>query len=193
MSKSNSGLFSGTVGDKLSRRTSQPMAESIDTTPTESDIIASRVKKLDLREHPLKHRELSSAKMAELRKKANARTITKKEYRIYDSNKRLAKRRQAGVENFWKQETKRIIRGEATTRNWTPEQRHDIVNNIRPKANGKTIQSHHSYSVSKYPHLANRGEVIFPATFREHLYEWHGGNFKKSLPGRPIKPRKHSN
>jgi hypothetical protein len=22
--------------------------------------------------------------------------------------------------------------------------------------------------------------VIFPATFREHLYGWHGGNFKNS-------------
>ena len=51
----------------------------------------------------------------------------------------------------------------------------------------KTIQGHYSYSVSKYPHLADKGEVIYPATANEHLNGWHGGNYKNSLPGEPIK------
>ena len=49
------------------------------------------------------------------------------------------------------------------------------------------IQGHHSYSVSKYPHLAGKSAIIYPATFNEHLNGWHGGNFKNSKSGRPIK------
>ena len=48
------------------------------------------------------------------------------------------------------------------------------------------MQGHHSYSVSKYPHLADCGEVIFPTTRNEHLNGWHGGNYKNSMPGEPI-------
>ena len=73
------------------------------------------------------------------------------------------------------------------TRNWTKEQRNDIINDRHPKFNGKAIQGHHSYSASKYPQLANLGDLIYPATFREHLYGWHGGAYRKSLPGMPIK------
>lgn len=188
MSKSNSGHFSGTNGDRLSSYARKGEYEG--PKPTESDIIASRVKSLDLREHPLKYKQLSAKKMNQLNKKVVSRTITKSEFRVYDSNKRLTRRRDRGVDSFWKQETKRILSGAPTTRNWTPEQKHDIIHNRRPKQNGKTLQSHHTYSVSRYPHLANRGEVIFPATFSEHLHGWHGGNFKKSLPGRPIKQSK---
>ena len=188
MSKSNSGLFSGTNGDKLTRytRTVGNLRQKI----PESDIIASRVAGLDLHEHPLKYKQLSSKKMKQLSKKVATRTLTQHEYKSYDSNMRLLKRREKGVDSFWKQETQRIIAGAPTTRNWSPEQRNDIIHNRRPKENGKTLQGHHTYSVAKYPHLANRGEVVFPATFNEHLYGWHGGNFKKSLPGQPINPSK---
>lgn len=50
------------------------------------------------------------------------------------------------------------------------------------------IAGHHTYSASKYPHLADKGEVIYPATFNEHLNKWHGKNFKNSYPGAPINP-----
>ena len=43
-----------------------------------------------------------------------------------------------------------------------------------------------SYSASQYPHLANKGEVIYSATPNEHFKGWHGGNWKNSLPGKPI-------
>ena len=46
---------------------------------------------------------------------------------------------------------------------------------------------YHTYSAKKYPHLADRGEVIFPTTFQEHLHDWHGGNWNNSLPGKRIK------
>lgn len=48
------------------------------------------------------------------------------------------------------------------------------------------MQGHHSYSVSKYPHLADCGEVIFLTTRNEHFNGWHGGNYKNSMPGEPI-------
>ena len=62
----------------------------------------------------------------------------------------------------------------------------DILNGKTPKHNGKPIQGHHAYSVSQYPHLANKGEVIYPVTPNEHFNGWHGGNYKNSLPGEPI-------
>ena len=36
------------------------------------------------------------------------------------------------------------------------------------------------------PHLADKGEIIYPVTPNEHLKGWHGGNFKNSRPGEPI-------
>ena len=184
MSKSNSGHFSGTAGARLSGYTRN--SHSKVTKLSESDIIASRVKGLDLREHPYKYKQLFSKNMAELRKKKQDRTMTQREYKMYESNKRLSARRDKGVKDFWRKERKRIINGTPTTREWTPQQMHDILHYKKPKHNGKTMQAHHTYSVSKYPHLADRGEVLFPATFKEHLYGWHGGNFKNSLPGKPI-------
>ena len=61
-----------------------------------------------------------------------------------------------------------------------------MFNAKRAKFDGKTLQGHHTYSASQYPHLANRPEVIFPVTFNEHFYGWHGGNWKMSLPGERI-------
>lgn len=188
MSKPNSGHFSGTCGAKLSRYTLDSHSKA--TKPSESDIIASRVKGLDLREHPSKYKQLSSKKMTALRKKKHARTMTQLEYKTYESYKRLSARRNKGIVEFWNQEKTRIMNGAPTSRNWTAQQMHDILNDRRPKQNGKAIQAHHTYSVFKYPHLANHGAVIFPATFWEHLYVWHGGNFKKSLPGKPINAKK---
>jgi hypothetical protein len=52
---------------------------------------------------------------------------------------------------------------------WSPKQKADILKGKRPKHSGKTIQGHHSYSVSKYPLLADKGEIIYTATFNEHF------------------------
>lgn len=45
-------------------------------------------------------------------------------------------------------------------------------------SNEKPIQGHHTFSVSKYPHLAGKGEGIYPATNNEHLNGWHGGTIQ---------------
>ncbi|MFC0611035.1 hypothetical protein ACFFF2_02740, partial [Scopulibacillus daqui] len=151
------------------------------------DIIAERAKNFDLKEHPISYKQISAKKMNELKLKIKNRTITKEEYKSYIWNKKFARRRDKGVIQFWKQERKRIKNGEKPTRNWSEKQIKDILNKKRPKFNGKTLQGHHTYSAAKYPHLANKGEIIYPLTHKEHLYGWHGGNYKNSLPGKPIK------
>ncbi|MSD83013.1 hypothetical protein GKC32_01300 [Lactobacillus curvatus] len=151
-------------------------------------LIADRTKGLDLNPHSTQQKQLSAKKMKELKSKIDNRTIKKVEYDQYIWNKKFAKHRASGVDDFWYQERQRILNIETPTRNWNQEQINDILNGKKPKVDGKTVQGHHSYSASQYPHLANKGEVIYPATFDEHFYGWHGGNWKDSLPGRPINP-----
>ena len=130
--------------------------------------------------------------MKEVSKKIDQRTATMEEYKNYTMTQRFNKRRQQAIDAFWKDERNRILSGQPWTRQWTEEQKAAILAKKRPKFNGKTLQGHHTYSASKYPHLSNRSEVIYPVTFDEHLYEWHGGNFKTSSPGKRInRKRKH--
>lgn len=155
-------------------------------------IIAARTKGLDLREHSINNKKaLSSKQMKEVKQKIAQRTATMEEYKNYAMTQRFNKRRQQAIDTFWKDERDRILSGKPWTRQWTEEQKETILAKRRPKFNGKTLQGHHTYSVSKYPHLSNRSEVIYPVTFDEHLYEWHGGNFKNSSPGKRIKKKKH--
>lgn len=175
MSKPTSGHFRGTTGER-----------KFSNTPISEDaIIKERTKGLDLREHPVKHK--SSLSLKKIRAKKEARTATREEYKKLDRMTRLSEKRNKAVNDFWDKERERISNNKSTTRNWSAEHRFQILKGNKPKVNGKTMQGHHTYSVSKYPHLAGRHEVIFPATFEEHLYNWHGGNFKKSLPGKPFK------
>lgn len=180
MSKGNSGLFHGTIGANAS------------VLLHGQDLILSRVSGMDLREHP-RGKSLSSKQRKEIAAKIKSRAATKREYEQYYSDSRFAKRRKEGVRQFWVQEQMRILSGKETTRDWSEPQRQAILRSERPKYKGKTVQGHHTYSASKYPHLANQGAVIFPVTFDEHLYGWHGGNFKNSLPGRPIKKKTYHN
>lgn len=154
------------------------------------DIIAERTKGLDLNQHPTATKQMSSKKMKALRDKIDNRTITKQEYADYIWNKKFAKRRDKGVKEFWYQEQQRILNNEPLTREWSQEQLKDILAGKTPKFDGKPIAGHHSYSAAKYPHLADKGEIIYPATFREHFYGWHGRKWRNSIPGEPIIPIK---
>ena len=175
-----SQLYKGTYGSKNSFQ-----FYNVYDKLTASEIIATRVSNLDLREHP-RDKSYSAKKQNEIRKKISERKANRKEYKKYMSDKRFAKRRKDGVKQFWNQELERLAAGKSTTRSWSVSQKKSILNNETPKYYGRPLQAHHTYSVSKYPHLANRGEVIYPVTFEEHLYGWHGGNFKTSLPGKAI-------
>ncbi|MDO4498623.1 MAG: hypothetical protein Q4B51_03245 [Coriobacteriaceae bacterium] len=175
MSKPPSGLFHGTKGDRAYRGD----AESV---------IAARVKGLDLREHPTTQKQLGNKQRKEIRKKIKNRTATRTEWKQIEWDRRIRKRRKDGIDDFWAKEAIRLSNGEKSTRNWSPEQASQILAGKKPKFNGKTMESHHTYSVRKYPHLANLGEIIYPATQTEHRKGWHGGNTRNSLPGRRIRP-----
>ncbi len=178
MSKPSSGHFSGTTGSRnASKNLSRNNDRSVIITP----------KGLDLREHPTKYKQMRSEKLRALREKEDNRTLTKEEYKHKEWQRRLSARRKEAITQFWKNERRLIKQGLPTTRNWSAEQREAILSGKQPKYKGKTIASHHTYSVAKYPHLANRMELIYPATYYEHIYGWHVGNTKNSLPGIPIK------
>ena len=40
-----------------------------------------------------------------------------------------------------------------------------------PKFDDKPIEEHHTYSSLQFPHLANKGEVIYPVTRNENEIE----------------------
>ena len=163
------------------------LVHNADYNQSPKEIMAERTKGLDTREHPSKYKQISAKEKSRLESKVRDRTITKDEYKKLEWNKKISAKRQDAVNEFWDQEQIRLQKGENGTRNWSPQQKADILNGKRPTYNGKTIQGHHTYSVSKYPHLSGNSEVIYPATFNEHLKGWHGGNFRNSLPGEPIK------
>ena len=163
------------------------LVHNADYNQLPKEIMAERTKGLDTREHPSKYKQISAKEKSRLESKVRDRTITKDEYKKLEWNKKISAKRQDAVNEFWDQEQIRLQKGENGTRNWSPQQKADILNGKRPTYNGKTIQGHHTYSVSKYPHLSGNSEVIYPATFNEHLKGWHGGNFRNSLPGEPIK------
>ena len=181
MSKPLSYHFRGTTGERKFK-------DENDQYEFEDDIIKERVQGLDLTEHPVKHK--SDLSLKKIIKKIKDNTATKEEYQKYDRIKRLSDKRKEAVKAFWEMESERIKNHQRTTRHWTAEQRAEILKGGRPKVNGKTMQGHHTYSVSKYPQLAGYHNVIFPVTFAEHLYDWHGGNFHNSLPGRPFKRKR---
>ena len=176
MSKPSSGHFGGTTG---SRNASKNLSQIDDMS------VIITLKGLDLREHPTKYKQMSSKKRKEFREKQKKRTLTRAEYKRLNWQKRLDSRRKAGIDSFWDRERYRISSNLPTTRNWSAKQRNDILNHKTPKYNGKPMQSHHTYSVTKYPHLANQGILIYPVTTYEHRNRWHYKGTKNSLPGRP--------
>lgn len=178
MSKPNSGHFKGTTGYNNSQKNSSQILKK-------NVIINSE--KYDTREHPTKHKQMSFKKLQLLRKKLNTRTITKEEYKRLEWQRRLTARRNEAIKQFWIDERRKIKNGLPTTRNWNATQIKEIMSKKIPTFKGRSMSSHHLYSVSKYPHLANKKELIYPATFYEHIYGFHGGNTRNSLPGIPIK------
>ena len=174
MTKPDSGLFKGTSGIE-------------DFYGDAERVIAERVKSLDLTPHPITQKQLGSKQRKRIKSKIENRIATKKEYKRYIWNKRFKARRDKGVRNFLIDEKRRLENEKKTTRSWTPEQIAQIQKGKMPQFNGETMQGHHSYSAKEYPHLANKGAVIYPATREEHLKGWHGGNYRKSLAGKRIR------
>ena len=174
MTKPDSGLFAGTQGIE-------------DFYGDAEAIIASRVLGLDLTPHPITQKQLSAKQKARIKAKIAARTATREEYKRFMWDVRFTRRRKLGVNNFWEQERERIEQGKARTRNWNAEQIAAIMDGKTPKFLSQAMEAHHSYSAKDFPHLANRGNIIYPATHDEHFKGWHGGNYRQSKPGKRIR------
>ena len=137
------------------------------------------------------NKQMSKKKIFDIKKRiiSNERTITKEEYQQYAWNEKIVSKRNRGVQRFWSAERQRVKNNEVPTRQWTSEQIQCLLdkNSKNPRSgSGKPFQVHHTYSVSKYPHLSDNANIMYPATFEEHKNSWHGGNYKNSLPGKRI-------
>ena len=174
MTKPESGLFKGTSGIE-------------DFYGDAERVIAERVKNLDLTPHPVTQKQLSSKQCKRIKSRIEDRTATKDEYKRYMWNTRFSRRKRAGINNFWSEERGRIMNSEPWTRDWSDVQIEQILNKGKPTHLSKSLEAHHTYSAKNFPHLSNLGAVIYPATHNEHLKGWHGGNYRKSLPGKRIK------
>ncbi|GAA0306154.1 hypothetical protein GCM10008924_24680 [Gracilibacillus halotolerans] len=56
----------------------------------------------------------------------------------------------------------------------------EILKGKKTKYNGHSIIGHHTYNAMNYPHISNRGELIYPVTSRERLKGWHDGSYSKN-------------
>ncbi len=130
------------------------------------------------------YRQLSSRQVSRLQNKVDSRTITRDEWKRLDWHERLQMRRQRGRDAFWSAEREKLADKLPATRNWSQEAAEEILAGRQPRG----IFSHHKYSVSQYPQLADDPNNIFPATFFEHFFRWHGGSWRLPTHGKPLKP-----
>ena len=128
-------------------------------------------------------RQLGRKQYSRLQKKIADRTITRDEWKRLQWHDRLVERRARGVSLFWEAEAERLTQGLPGTRNWSQEVRELIISGGRPKG----IFGHHKYSVSQYPQLASDPNNIYPVTFYEHFFRWHGGKWGATHGG-PVDP-----
>jgi hypothetical protein len=156
--------------------------EARQVDPTDIGTGSGRTKR-DLPYKPLGPRE-----EAELLAKVKDRTITSDEWERLQFHRRFKNRRNRGVDRFWAQERRRLRAGEPGTRNWTDEQRADILAGRTPKHAGDALEGHHKHNAADYPDIADQGDNIYPATKDEHLNRWHGGNFQNDTDGQPLNP-----
>jgi len=134
------------------------------------------------------YKPLTPKQKKAIQAKVKNRTATKEEYKRLQWDRRFNNRRSRGVDRFWSQEKARLKAGESGTRDWSPEQRADILNNKTPKFDGQAIEGHHKYNALDYPHMADDPKNIFPTTWTEHFHRWHGGNFRNDTSGYPLNP-----
>ncbi|HEY2747962.1 MAG TPA: hypothetical protein VGL86_25240, partial [Polyangia bacterium] len=140
-------------------------------------------------QHEVPHQPLSPDERAKLEEKKEARTITREELDRLDWDRRFGNRRDRGVDRFWSDERKALKAGKPGTRNWTPEQKADILAGKVPKGpDGQPMEGHHMLNAMSYPAHAADPKNVTAATRGEHKDKWHGGNFQNETHGQPLKP-----
>ncbi len=127
-------------------------------------------------------RQLGRRTYRRLQNRVENRTITRDEWKRLQWFDRLTKRRTEGISSFWALERSKLQQGLFGTRNWNPAARTAILEGRQPVG----IASHHKFSVSQYPQLANRPSNIYPVTFYEHFFRWHNGNWRNPTHGVPL-------
>ena len=130
------------------------------------------------------YRQLTSNTYRQLLEKVEHRTISRDEWKRLQWYERLTERRQAGIDAFWARERQLLSQGRHGTRQWSVEARLAILAGGRPAG----IFSHHRYSVSLYPQLANDPINILPVTFYEHFFKHHAGGWFHPTHGTPLRP-----
>lgn len=139
-----------------------------------------------------KYKSLSDDKLEELSKKLNSKNISKKEYKQIAWHKKMKKMREDAVDKFWNIERKKLLSGTKTTRNWTIQNKKDIIQGRSPKyidSSGKktSIDGHHKYNVKDHPQQAGDAKNIYPAERNtEHFKRWHGKNWQNETKGKPL-------
>jgi uncharacterized Zn-binding protein involved in type VI secretion len=132
------------------------------------------------------HSPVTKTQRASLKAKLENRTLTKNEYKRMEWDRRFANKRAKGVSRFWADERARLKLGEPTTRDWSVEQKTDILASRTPKYNNESIQGHHKYNALDHPQLASDPKNIYPATRTEHFERWHGGSWRNDSFGKPL-------
>ena len=132
------------------------------------------------------YKTLNAKQKTGINDKIKSRTATREEYKLLEWNRRFNNRRNRGVNRFWAREIKSIKEGKPTTRSYTRSQRQEMLNGDKPTFNGRVLEAHHRYNAVDYPQLADKPWNLYPVTRSEHLYRWHGGNFRNETSGRPL-------
>lgn len=131
---------------------------------------------------------LSDKAKKDINDKVINRTATKQEVKSLERSNRISAQRKYAVDEFWKDEKSKILSGAKTKREYTTQQKKDIISGKTPTHNGEPIEGHHTYSVKDYPQQANDKANIYPATKPEHISRWHGGKFQNQTSGKPLNP-----
>ena len=131
---------------------------------------------------------LTPSQRSAIQARIDARTATRAEYQHLNWDRRFSNRRNRGVSRFWAQERRALRAGGPGTRDWSPQQRNDIIAGRTPTFDGQPIEGHHKYNALDHPQLADDPSNIYPATRNEHQHRWHGGNWQNDTYGVPNNP-----
>ncbi len=97
------------------------------------------------------------------------------------ASKRNIEARKA-IEEAWKREQDLVKQGRGT-RDWTPEQQRDILENGKAyDDDGRAFEGHHKKNVANYPEYQGNPDNIQFLTRDEHQNA-HGGNYQNSTNG----------
>ena len=111
------------------------------------------------------------------------KTISKVREKLADLDKRyglmIKRLRDKGVSDAWKRERENLAAGKKGSREWTDQQRRDILEGRTPEGrDGKPIEGQHKQPVEDHPDLADDPDNIESLDWPDHL-DAHGKSPRK--------------